>query len=135
MKGFFVIPLPNSEQKLPFLKSYLHRVDAKSHPSSLFPLCNTHINNTHHLFNCTHIRTTLSPLDVWTDPAGVTVLLTRWMEKLAGEPQLRSSDSPSPLAMDKGMGRQQPGIRIMSICRSPENISTVFINIPFFAYH
>ena len=50
--------------KSPFLKSYLPKVDAKSHPSPLCPLCNTH---THHLFNCT----TLSPLDLWTDPAGV----------------------------------------------------------------
>ena len=28
--------------KSPFLKAYLHKVDAKSHPSPLFPLCNTH---------------------------------------------------------------------------------------------
>ena len=28
--------------KSPFLKSYLHKVDAKSHPSPLCPLCNTH---------------------------------------------------------------------------------------------
>ena len=48
-----------------FLKSYLHKVDAKAHPS---PLCNTH---THSLVNCTHIRTTLSPLDLWTDPGVV----------------------------------------------------------------
>ena len=49
--------------KSPFLKSYLHKVDAKRHPSPLCPLCNIHAHNTHHLFNCTHIRTTLSPLD------------------------------------------------------------------------
>ena len=48
--------------KSPFLKSYLHKVDAKSHPSPLCPLCNTHIHNTHHFFNCT----TLSPMDLWT---------------------------------------------------------------------
>ena len=41
--------------KSPFLKSYLHRVDTKSHPSPLCPLCNTHTHDTHHLFNCTHI--------------------------------------------------------------------------------
>ena len=35
----------------------------------------THIHNIHHLFNCTHIRTTLSPLYLWTDPTGVTALL------------------------------------------------------------
>ena len=58
------------------------------------PLCNTHIHDTHHLFNCTHIRTTLSLLDLWTDPAGVTALLARWMEKVAGGPQTGTSDSP-----------------------------------------
>ena len=72
--------------KSPFLKSYLHKVDAKTHPSPLCPLCNIHTHDTHHLFNCTHIRTTLSPLDLWTDPAGVTALLARWTEKLAGGP-------------------------------------------------
>ena len=69
--------------KYPFLKSYFHKVDAKSHPSPLCPLCNTH---THNLLNCTHIRTTLSPLDLWTDPAGVVELLARWRDMLAGEP-------------------------------------------------
>ena len=73
--------------KSPFLKTYLHKVNAKSHPSPLCPLCNTHTHDTHHLFNCTHMRTTLSPLDLWTDPAGVTTRLARWSEKLAGGPQ------------------------------------------------
>ena len=63
--------------KSPFLKSYLHKVDAKSHPSPLCPLCNTHTHDTHHLFNFTHIHTTLSPLDLWADPTGVTALLAR----------------------------------------------------------
>ena len=76
-------------------KSYLHKVDAKTHPSPLCPLCNIHTHDTHHLFNCTHIGTTLSPLDLWTDPAGVTTLLTRWTEKLAGGPQAGTSDSPT----------------------------------------
>ena len=80
--------------KSPFLKSYLHKVYAKTHPSPLCPLCNIHTHNTHHLFNCTHIRTTLSPLDLWTDPAGETALLARWTEKLAGGPQAETSDSP-----------------------------------------
>ena len=69
--------------KSPFLKSYLHKVDAKTHPSPLCPLCNIHTHDTHHLFNCAHIRTTLSPLDLWTDPDGVTALLARWTGKLA----------------------------------------------------
>ena len=53
-----------------------------------------HTHDTHHLFNCTHIRTTLSPLDLWTDLAGVTALLARWTEMLAGGPQAGTSDSP-----------------------------------------
>ena len=57
--------------KSPFLKSYLHKVDAKTHPSPL-----------------------LSPLDLWTDPVGVTALLARWTKKLAGGPQAGTSDSP-----------------------------------------
>ena len=80
--------------KSPFLKSFLHRVDAKSHPSPLCPLCNTRIHNIHHLFNCTHIRTTLSPLDLWTEPAGMTALLARCTERLAGGSQAGRSDSP-----------------------------------------
>ena len=78
----------------PFLKSYLHKVDAKTHQSPLCPLCNIHTHDTHHLFNYTHICTTLSPLDLWTDPAGVTALLARWTEKLAGGPQAGTLDSP-----------------------------------------
>ena len=34
--------------KSPFLKSCLHKVDDKSHPSPLCPLCNTHTHDTHH---------------------------------------------------------------------------------------
>ena len=60
--------------KSSFLKSNLHKVDAITHPSPLCPLCNTPTHDTHHLFNCTHIRTTLSPMDLWTDPAGVTAI-------------------------------------------------------------
>ena len=50
----------------------------------------------------THIRTSLSPLDLWTDPAGVTALLARWIEKLAGGPQAGTSDSPT----SKGHGSE-----------------------------
>ena len=70
--------------KSPFLKSSLHRVDAKS---PLCPLCDTHTHDTHHLFNFTHIRTTLSPLDLGTDPTGVMELLAKWRDMLAGEPK------------------------------------------------
>ena len=92
--------------KSPFLKSYLHKVDARSHTLPLYPLCNTHTHDTHHFFNCTHIRTTLSPLDLWTDPAGVMELLARWRDKLAGGPKAGWSYSPHKQG-SKGVGRQQ----------------------------
>ena len=97
-------PLPHissSEERLPRLTrptlsqqtnlpssnhTYIHKVDDKSHPSPLCPICNTHTHDTHHLFNRTHIRTTLSPLHLWTDPAGVMELLVRWRDMLAGGP-------------------------------------------------
>ena len=47
--------------KSPFLKLYLHKIDAKTHSSPLCPLFNTHTHDTHHLFNCTHIRTIFPP--------------------------------------------------------------------------
>ena len=91
-----VAPLPSSEQtNLPSSNHTYTKSTPKTHPSPLCPLCNIHTHTTHiHLFNCTHIRTTLSPLDLWTDPAGVTALLARWTEMLAGRPQAETSDSP-----------------------------------------
>ena len=83
----------------PFVKSYLHKVDAKSHPSPLCLLCNTHTHDTHNLFNCSHIRTIVSPLDLGTDPADVTELLAIWTEKMAG--------GHPTLARVIGVGRKQ----------------------------
>ena len=82
--------------------SYLH----KATPNHIHNYYAPSATPTHHIFNCTHIRTILLPLDLLTDPAGVTGLLGRWTEKLAGEPQAGRSDSP-PLARVKGVGRQQ----------------------------
>ena len=53
--------------KSPFLKLYLHHVDAKSHPSPLCPLCKTHTHTTHTL---SLTEPTLLPQDLWTDPDG-----------------------------------------------------------------
>ena len=72
-------------------KQYLHKVDTKSHPAPLCPSATP----THNLFNCTHIRTTLSPLDLWTGPAGMMELMARWIDKLAGGPKAGTSDSPT----------------------------------------
>ena len=58
------------------------------------------------IYRCTHIHTMLSPLDLWTDPAGVAALLARWMVKLDGGPQAGRSDSFCPLARAKGVGIQ-----------------------------
>ena len=115
--------ISSSEERLPRLTRHtlaqlrtnkslflLHKVAAKTHPSPLCPLCNIHTHDTLHLFNCTHIRTTLSPLGLWTDLAGVTALLVRWTEKLAGGPQAGTSDSP-PLTRVMGVGRQQQPYR------------------------
>ena len=44
--------------KSPFFKSYLHKVDAKSHPSSLFCLCNTHASSLQLHPHMHHIVTT-----------------------------------------------------------------------------
>ena len=78
-----------------------------NHPSSNHIYTKSTPNHIHHyapsvtLTSTTHISLQLhphthhmSPLDVWTDPAGVTALMARWTEKLAGGPQVGSSDSP-----------------------------------------
>ena len=92
--------------KSPYLKSYLHKVDAKTYPSPLCPLCYIHTHDTY-----THYIVTL---DLWTDPARVTALLARWTEKMAGRPQAGTSDSP-PLARVMGVGRQQTLKRMKNI--------------------
>ena len=73
-------------KKPPFLLSYLHKIDASTHPSPLCPLCRIHEHTTQHLFSCRQIRTTLSALDLWTDPSGVAALLDDWREKPAAKP-------------------------------------------------
>ena len=102
--------------KSPFLKSYLHKVDAKTHPSPLCPLCNIHTHDTHHLFNCTHIRTTWSPLDLWTDPAGVTALLAGQMDGEAGCWTTSGNIGLPPLARVMGVGSQQHACGSILIC-------------------
>ena len=56
------------DARLPFLLSYLHKIDASTHPSLLCPHCRTHKHTTQHLFSCPQIHTTLSALDLWRDP-------------------------------------------------------------------
>ena len=71
-----------------FLKSYLRKVNALTHSLLLCHFYNIHTHDTHHIFNCTHIHTTLSPLNLWKDPAEVMVPLVIWRDKLAGGPNV-----------------------------------------------
>ena len=80
--------------KSPFLLSYLHKIDASTHPSPLCPLCRTHEHTTH-LFSCPQIPTTLTALDLWRDPFGVAALLDDWREKLAANPH-KTTEADSP---------------------------------------
>ena len=86
--------LPNSEQTISLPRIILTQSRRQITPITNMPLCNNHTHDTLPLFNCTHIRTTLSSLDLWTDPAGVMELLARWRDILAGGPKAGWSDSP-----------------------------------------
>ena len=87
----------------PFLKSYLHKVDAKSHPSPLCPFCNTHIHNISstapkyatrfHLWICGH-----------TPPK--CVCTAGQMDREAGWSSSEEIGFP-PLEMVMGVSRQQ----------------------------
>ena len=75
--------------KSPFPKSYLHKVDAKHihhHHAPSVTLTHTTPILSSTAPTMSHIRTTVSPLDLWTDPHGVSALLTIWTEKLARGP-------------------------------------------------
>ena len=78
--------------KSSFLLSYLHKIDASTHPSPPCPLCHIHKHTTQHLFSCPQIHTTLSALDLWRDPSGVAALLDVWrrnrQDKRMGSPHL-----------------------------------------------
>ena len=73
--------------KSPILHSYLNKISPDTHPSPLCPLCSTHTHDTQHLFNCTHIHTTLSPVDLWLKPVEAAALVTRWLVDLGRPPE------------------------------------------------
>ena len=80
----FVAPLPNSEQiNLPS-SNHTYTMSTPKHIHHHYA---SFVTSTDHLFNCTHIRTTWSPRDLWTYNAGVVELLARWRDKLAGGPK------------------------------------------------
>ena len=90
-----VAPLPSSEQTN--LPSSNHTY-TKSTPKHIHHHYAPSVTSTH----TTHIISSTAPTYAphcrpWIcgqDPAGVTALLSRWTEKLAGGPQAGTSDSP-----------------------------------------
>ena len=92
--------------KSPILISYLYKVDETHHPSPRCPLCKTNPHTTDHLFNCTHLYTSSSILDLWLSPERVAPLLIRWKRRLKGFSRETGCRTPPQLHAG-GVGRQQ----------------------------
>ena len=54
----------------PLLLTYKHKIDPHTRPNPLCPLYKIHDHDTTHLFNCTHIPTHLTPMDLRKKPCG-----------------------------------------------------------------
>ena len=80
-----IAPFPNSDKQISLPQIIL--IQSPGQITSITTMPPLQYTHTHHLFNCTHICTTLSSLDLWTDPAGVMELLARWRDMLAGGPK------------------------------------------------
>ena len=68
--------------KSPLLVSYLFSIGDPRHPSPLCPLCLMHDHTSSHLFECKSLPTSLSSLDLWTNPDKVEPFLATWRERL-----------------------------------------------------
>ena len=68
--------------KSPLLVSYLFSIGDPRHPSPLCPLCLMHDHTSSHLFECKSLPTSLSSLDLWTNPDKVEPFLAKWGERL-----------------------------------------------------
>ena len=68
--------------KSPLLVSYLFSIGDPRHPSPLCPLCLMHDHISSHLFECKSLPTSLSSLDLWTNPDKVEPFLATWGERL-----------------------------------------------------
>ena len=88
--------------KSPLLKSYLQSTPNHIH-HHYSPRCNTHTHTTHVISSTAPTYAPHCHPGFVEDPAGVTALLARWTEKLAGGPQAGRSDSP-PLERVMGVG-------------------------------
>ena len=76
-------PVPNSEQtNLPSSNhTYTKLTPNRIHHHYVPYATPTHTTHTISSSTAPHIRTTLSPLDLWTDTAGVMELVARWRDK------------------------------------------------------
>ena len=68
--------------KSPLLVSYLFSIGDPRHPSPLCPLCLMHDHTSSHLFECKSLPTSLSSLDLCTNPDKVEPFLATWGERL-----------------------------------------------------
>ena len=68
--------------KSPLLVAYLFSIGDPRHPSPLCPLCLMHDHTSSHLFECKSLPTSLSSLDLWTNPDKVEPFLATWGERL-----------------------------------------------------
>ena len=64
--------------KSTLLVSYLFSIGDPRHPSPLCPLCLMHDHTSSHLFECKSLPTSLSSLDLWTNPDKVETFLATW---------------------------------------------------------
>ena len=70
------------QDKSPLLVSYLFSIGDPRHPSPLCPLCLMHDHTSSHLFECKSLPTSLSSLDLWTNPDKVEPFLATWGGRL-----------------------------------------------------
>ena len=92
----------------PFLKSYLHKVDAKTHPSPLCPLCNIHTHDTRHTSSLQlhpHTHHIVTPGIV--DRARRSYCTAGQMDGEAGWWTTSGNIGLPPLTRVMGVGRQQ----------------------------
>jgi hypothetical protein len=68
--------------KSSLLMEYLHKVNPQKYTSPLCPLCSTSPHDSQHLFTCNLVPTTLTPIDLWTNPTEAIKLVHLWKDKI-----------------------------------------------------
>ena len=93
--------------KSPLLVSYLFSIGDPRHPSPLCPLCLMHDHTSSHLFECKSLPTSLSSLDLWSNPDKVEPFLATWGERLLAATWFRVLDSAGSTLVEWGRQQQQ----------------------------